>query len=314
MESSATYLFRQVQRLLEVPKVGCYMGELALTITLPAILNSQTTLYYFRRLQCHDCVELKKEVKDINQKLKEDKAKFQKQVDELSEKMSRMCEMQTEAMKEAKQMMAEIRYVKHIMLCQYLTRQNIIIAGGEHDEAINSVEILSWPEKTWTLQTPMLGCRCGASTVVFEGDVYVTGGFDENDTTVDTIETSTCDEPLQWNISAVKLPVICRRHATVMYKDGMILSGGQTKSDETSDQIYEISMVPPYSTKVLTAMPEPLYDHTMELFEDKLFIFGGYENGPHDTVMMYNLTTEDWVMMTALPSLVEILSRILSGS
>ena len=269
------------------------------------------------RKMTEDHVDLQKQVDDGNAKLQKQandhNAKLQKQVDELSEKMSRMCEMQTEAMKEARQVMAEIKYIKQMMQCQQLTRGNTIIAGGDLNGSINSVEILTWPQKIWTLQNPMLTCRNNASAVVYQGNVYITGGYDQDNST-DTMEIGACGElPLQWNISPVKLPEVCQGHATVMYEDSLILSGGKIVADsEVSDKIYEISMVPPYSTKVLTTMPESRYDHTMELFEDKLFIFGGYDGGyAKDTVMMYNLVTKEWKMMTPLPFAVDEMATVL---
>ena len=271
--------------------------------------------HYFRRLQCHDCVELKKEVKDINEKMNQDNdkmtqdnAKLQKQVDELSEKMSRMCEMQTEVLMKVTQMMTEVKQLKEMSPGQQLVRRSIIIAGGYNGKAlINSVEIFSWPQKTWTLLNPMSTCRSRASAVTYQGEVMISGGHDGEKST-NTMETSSCDKSVEWKISPVKLPEVCWRHAAVMYKDSLILSGGKIGS---SNKIYEISMVPPYSTKVLTTMPEPRYDHTMELFEDKLFIIGGYAEGACDTVMVYNLVTKEWKMMTPLPYKVDEMATVL---
>ena len=251
-----------------------------------------------------DNAKLQKQVNDHNTKL-------QKQVDELSEKMSRMCEMQTEVMMKVTQMMTEVKQLKHMIPGQQLVRKSIIIAGGHNGKVLNSVEIFSWPQKTWTLLNPMLTCRSRASAVTYQGEVIISGGSDGKKCT-DTMETSSCDASVEWKISPVKLPQLCRAHAAVMYKDSLILSGGELGiGSKTSDKIYEISMVPPYSTKILTTMPEPRYDHTMELFEDKLYIIGGYGGGVKDTVMMYNLVSKEWKMMTPLPFAVDEMATVL---
>ncbi len=258
-------------------------------------------------MQCHDCVELKKEVKDINEKITQDNAKQQKQVDELSEKMSRMCEMQTEVLMQVTQMMTEVKQLKEMIPGQQPVRQSIIIAGGHNGKAINSVEIFNWPQKTWTLLNPMSTCRSQASAVTYQGEVIISGG------NTNTMETSSCEMSVEWKISPVKLPEVCSRHAAVMCKDSLILSGGKIGSgDKASNKIYEISMVPPYSTKVLITMPQPRFDHTMELFEDKLFIIGGCAgDDAHDTVMVYNLVTKEWKMMTHLPYKVDEMATVL---
>ena len=257
-----------------------------------------------------DNAKLQKQVDELSEKLTEDNAKLQKQVDELSEKMSRMCEMQTEVMMKVTQMMTEVKQLKHMIPGQQLVRKSIIIAGGENENAIKSVEIFSWENKTWTLLNPMSTCRSRASAVTYQGEVIISGGGDGDEST-DTMETSSCDASVEWKISPVKLPQLCRGHAAVMYKDSLILSGGVGR--EISDKIYEISMVPPYSTKILTTMPELRFDHTMELFEDKLFIIGGYSGSPnvHDTVMMFNLVTKEWKMMTPLPFAVDEMATVL---
>ena len=242
----------------------------------------------------------------------EDNAKLQKQVDELSEKMSRMCDMQTEVMMKVTQMMTEVKQLKQMIPGQQLIRKSIIIAGGHNGKAhINSVEIFSWENKTWTLLNPMSTCRSRASAVTYQGEVIISGGNDGDEST-DTMETSSCDASVEWKISPVKLPQLCRAHAAVMYKDSLIVSGGELGSgSKTSDKIYEISMVPPYSTKILTTMPEPRFDHTMELFENKLFIIGGDYGGKKDSVMMFNLVTKEWKMITPLPFAVDEMATVL---
>jgi hypothetical protein len=269
-----------------------------------------------------DNAKLQKQVDELSEKMTVDNAKLQKQindqntklqkqVDDLSEKMSRMCEMQTEVMMKVTQMMTEVKQLKATEPGQQLVRKSIIIAGGKNKNAINSVEIFSWEHKTWTLLNPMSTCRTRVSAVTYQGEVIISGGNDGKKFT-DTMETSSCDASVEWKISPVKLPQLCRGHAAVMYKDSLILSGGDLGiGEETSDKIYEISMVPPYSTNILTTMPEPRYDHTMELFEDKLFIIGGFYKGVHDSVMMFNLLTKEWKMMTPLHFAVDEMATVL---
>ena len=267
--------------------------------------------------------KLQKQVDDLREQMAEDNANLQKQldghntklqaqVDDLGKKMSKMCEMQTEMMTKVTQMMTGMKQLKEMSPGQHLGRKNIIIAGGHNGKAnINSVEIFSWSQKTWTLIKPMSTAHTYASAVTYKGEVLISGGHDGGKST-DTIETSSCDQPAEWKISHVKLPDVRIRHATVVYKDSLILSGGSAGfGGEVSDKIYEVSMAPPYTTKVLTTMPEPRYDHTIELFKDKLFIFGGYHGGAKDTVMMYDLVSKEWKMMKPLPFPVAEMASVL---
>jgi hypothetical protein len=265
-----------------------------------------------------DNAKLQKQVDDLSKKVTEENTQIQKQVDnlskqvdDLSEKMNKVCEMQTDVMMKVTQMMTEVKQLREMIPSQQLNRRSIIIAGGSNGKAINSVEMFSWSEKTWTLLKPMSRCRSRASAVTYKGEVITAGGNDGRKAT-DTMETSSCDESMEWKISPVKLPEVCCRHAAVMYGDSLILSGGKVCSGgKAGDKVYEISMIPPYSSKVLTTMPKPIYDYTMELFEDKLFIFGGYNGGACNTVMMYNLVTKEWKMMTPLPYAVDEMATVL---
>jgi phage host-nuclease inhibitor protein Gam len=263
--------------------------------------------------------KMQKQVDDLSKKVSEENTQIQKQVDnlskqvdDLSEKMNKVCEMQTDVMMKVTQMMTEVKQLREMIPSQQLSRRSIIIAGGEKSKAINSVEMFSWPERTWTLLKPMSRCRSRASAVTYKGEVITAGGSDGTKAT-DTMETSSCDEFVEWKISPAKLPGVCWKNAAVMHGDSLILSGGVVGSGgKASDKVYEISMIPPYSSKVLTTMPKPRCDHTMELFEDKLFIFGGYSGRDAcNTVMMYNLITKEWKMMTPLPDAVDEMATVL---
>ena len=246
--------------------------------------------------------KIQEQIDDFSSKMTENNIKLQKQVDDVSEKISKMCEIQTEMMIKVTQIMTEGKQLKQIIPSQQLVRKNIVIAGGRNPKVINSVEVFSWSHKTWTLIKPLSTCRSYASAVTYKDEVIISGGNDGRKST-DTIETSSCDQSAEWKISPVKIPEVCSRHATVIYKDSLLLSGGKIGSRSAiSNKIYEISMVPPYPSKILTTMPKARYDHTMELFEDKLFIFGGFfDDGDCNTVMMFNLVTKQWKMMTPLP-------------
>ena len=254
----------------------------------------------------------KKMTEEFQKQLEDHNTKLQAQVDDLGKKMSKMCEIQTEMMTKVTLMMTEMKQLKEMSPGQHLGRKNIIIAGGHNGKVnFNSVEIFSWSQKTWTLIKPMSKAHTFASAVTYKGEVLISGGDDGKKYT-DTIETSSCDQSAEWKISHVKLPEVRIKHAAVIYKDSLILSGGRASiRGEASDKIYEVSMVPPYTTKVLTTMPAPRYDHTMELFEDKLFIFGGFHGVAKDTVMMYDLVTKEWKMMKPLPFPVDEMASVL---
>ncbi len=57
-----------------------------------------------------------------------------------------------------------------------------------------------------------------------------------------------------------------------------MVTGGHD-GNAVSDCIHEVQLVPPYTVKTLSRMPEPRQDHCMEIFDDSLLIVGGRTTG-----------------------------------
>jgi len=100
--------------------------------------------------------------------------------------------------------------------------------------------------------------------------------------------TSTC---------AVYLFLECSSHKVESYKDKFFVSGGavQTmpgKPIQHSDPIYEVKLVPPYSS-MLATLPQPRCDHGMEIFDDKLFVIGGSNGAVTSSVVRYELAKRE---------------------
>jgi hypothetical protein len=60
----------------------------------------------------------------------------------------------------------------------------------------------------------------------------------------------------------------------VCQKNSAILTGGFCDGKNVSDGIYEISLDPPYNSKLLTQMPEPRYRHGCEIVNNQVMVEG----------------------------------------
>ena len=85
--------------------------------------------------------------------------------------------------------------------------------------------------------------------------------------------------PTEWQKFAVNLPIPVWSHMCVVYRNRLLIFGGETNGKEGGkevlDTIYELLLVPPYSSKMLCHMKNKRVMHAVELFDDKVLIAGG---------------------------------------
>jgi N-acetylneuraminic acid mutarotase len=91
----------------------------------------------------------------------------------------------------------------------------------------------------------------------------------------------------------------------VCHKNSAILTGGFCDGENVSDGIYEISLDPPYKSKLLTQMPEPRYRHGCEIVNNQVMVAGGmtstYFKVSTNTVYAYDLNNNERKTLPPLP-------------
>ena len=168
------------------------------------------------------------------------------------------------------------RNVRNAPSCE---RENIIVVGGYRN---NSVEMFNWRERTLSPLQSMPKTRHGATSFVYSNQVVIAGGYCfESGYFDDMIKMNVDPHPdlsTHWSERPVKLPTKMARHSSGMYNDKLMVTGGYD-GNATSNKIHEVPVVPPYSVKTLSRMPEPRRDHCTEIFDDSLLILGGRTTG-----------------------------------
>ena len=161
--------------------------------------------------------------------------------------------------------------------------------------------------------------RTGSASCVYNGDVIVTGGFD-GQTGTDLIEILKMNQPpLRWTMFDGKLPAKLSVHDVTVYQDKLYIIGGYNWSEhKTSDAIYELSLAPPYTVKLLARMPQPRSNHGAEIVNGKLFILGGTTTGwPRDgtdSVVVYDFIKNEIKPCPSLPEPVSGMSTVAWGN
>jgi hypothetical protein len=198
------------------------------------------------------------------------------------------------------------------------------VAGGydKEDEPLNSAEILDKTTNSWIELKPMNKSRADASSVVYNGQVLVTGGTSDDSNILSSIEQfSRNPNPLVppcWSNFAVNLPRSLRGHRSVLYNDRMFVIGGfDVEKKKYSDIIYEIQLRFPFTTKVLAKLPSPrlMEGCGVVLSNDKILIFGGGKSWDKATakVTMYDITKNEFQELAPLPSAVWNMATVKFG-
>ena len=187
-----------------------------------------------------------------------------------------------------------------------------LVAGGcgKDGKPLSSGEVFDKTSNSWIPLKPMKTCRAKSSSVVYNGQVFVTGGTSDGKNILSSIEKFSSNinplVPPCWSYFPVNLPRALKGHYTVVYHDRMLVIGGYNEENKTcSDLIYEVQLQFPFNVKVLAKLPsKPLQGCGVVLVNDKILIFGGH-NGNYwigsANVTMYDITKNEVKELAPLP-------------
>ena len=250
--------------------------------------------------------EMNGEIKGMDNKMERKIGKMAAVVDEVKGLMIQMFE-KLRFFENANQISSTVNYASNLLM------EDILVAGGWDTDKneLKSVEIFSWKKNVWERVSSMNVGRVGATSFVYENQVFVAGGCDGP-----VIEVVNLNElPLQWEISEATLPFSCSRLRSVVYQNRAVLFCVCADSDCCT----ELCLTAPYTSKQLCEMPEPHQDYTVVVFEQKVLIFGGetYLDDFYadflDDVLEFDLTTKKFKVMPSLPSPAKLMAGVRWG-
>ena len=243
----------------------------------------------------HGCV-LRRDVDEMKKDLAEMKVTQHEMMNEMREGMQRI----TIAIEKLEKSSQNVANVVNSM------NSDMVVIGGldPKDKALSSVERFNLFNQTWKPLAELKIGRFGAAAVASAKQILVCGGFisGSSDDATDSIEVLDLSvHPPTWEEFAVNLPIKVADHQCVVYGNRLLIIGGQkTKKERNSDVIYELLLVPPYSSKLLCHMKKKRIYHGVELFDDKVLIAGGQGTG--NDVEIFDITRNECVEMPPLPS------------
>ena len=214
--------------------------------------------------------DAKKDLADTKKDLAELKATQHEMMSEMREGMQRI----TIAIEKLEKSSRNVADVVNVI------NADIVLIGGMDatKKAISSVERFNFLNQTRTQLAELKTARLWHAAVVFENQILVCGGTTcvGNLNCIDSIEILDLnDNPPTWHKFAVNLPVKVAGHRCVVYGNRLLIIGGKTEGGNVLDTIYELLLVPPYSSKLLCHMKKKRVYHGAELLDDKVLIAGG---------------------------------------
>ena len=293
------------------------------------LLHHETAVCEQRRVVCHSCDDIRREMDTVkvclgamNEKLDKTEKNLKEAVENVVEKVGlvqQQLNKQEESISlfeaETKKSLNEITTLLKTVIPQTASTEDgkkgiaeanevdeepkFIIAGGRNEKGeLKSVEMFSLLTRTWTPLQPMRESRVGASSAVYNHDFIVCGG--EGKTSMEKLSLNDVQHGRSktWEDVPVELTVPLDGHRCVIYNGRVILIGGYG-NDSFFASITEISLVPPCTSKLLATMPNSTYLHGVAIFGDKIMIVGGVGNGGN--VLEYDITRNAFRRMASLP-------------
>ncbi|XP_028411893.1 kelch-like ECH-associated protein 1 [Dendronephthya gigantea] len=188
-------------------------------------------------------------------------------------------------------------------------KPRIIVAGGYNGGSLNSVEMFSYSNGKWLPLQPMKQPRRLAPSVVYNNQMLVSGGF-SNRKAVKSMEKLSLkyvhvNESIFWEDDPAELHRPLYGHSSVMYNGRLIVIGGYDGTAFTPANITEITLVPPYTSKVLATLPESRWQHGAILFGNTIAILGGrkvWEGSSNlESVLSYDIVKNECRHLAPLP-------------
>ena len=309
------------------------------------LLHHETAVCELRRVKCHSCNDMKREMDTTKVKLAAMLLSSKAEVKAVEENVIAKVELvqqqlnkQEENIRQLRADNADIKKSLSAVMKQLerMTQQiiqvqaekmkkgiaeavsgmerepKVVIAGGFNEKGyLNSVEMFSLTNGTWTPLKQMKECRRGASAVVYNDHIFVTGGCASFINYLKSIEKLSLnavqvDISTPWENVLVRLPGPLSNHCSVVYNGQLIVIGGyDAHKYEYSNSIIEISLAPPHTCKLVSIMSQKRGSYGVAIFGDKILIVGGTETGSDNSAMrsviMYDIIKKECQELAPLP-------------
>jgi hypothetical protein len=278
--------------------VKCSNEECQLVVDKRELIHHESTICEYRKVKCHNCVKIEQDIEVMKAKIEGMKEKIEglaskEDVKALIEVLMVQMFEKLRFLENTIQISSAINHASNLM-------EDILVAGGwdrdEHD--LKSVERFSWKKNVWERVSSMNVGRKGATSFVYENQLFVAGGCDSH-----VIEVLNLNEAvegvLDWSESMAKMPYHCKNSRSVVYQNRAVLFCACRKTSNCA----ELCLTAPFTFKLLLQIPElEMERYTVVAFEHKVLILGGKSGSELlDSVFEVDVSTNEIKAMPSLP-------------
>jgi hypothetical protein len=286
--------------------VECSNEECGMVINKRELIHHESTVCEYRKVKCHSCQKLEQDMEEMKEDMEEMKKKMasKEDIDQVKVLVVQMFE-KLRFLENTIQISSAINHASNALM------QDILVAGGldKDGKRLKSVERFSWKNNAWERVSSMNNSRRGATSFVYENQVFVAGGCLSG-----VIEVLHLNEnQLEWGEFAATLPYCCMRLLSVIFQNRVIFFC--TRYTDPLDSCVELCLTEPYTCKELCSMPELARErYRVVAFEHKVLIFGGISTFKTLVeVLEFDLTTNTFQAMPPLPCALEEMATVRWG-
>ncbi len=340
--------------------VVCSNEGCQLEVNKQDLLHHETSVCELRRVQCHSCNDIRREIDTVkvnlaamNEKLDRNEknvkavernviANVVAKVEQVQEQLNKQDESNRRleaANVEIKESLNEIKkqlermtqQTSHEIQTEQLKKgiaeadgmdrePKVVVAGGRDPIGLNSVEMFSLENRTWTSLQSMNRRRYGIASVVYNNHLFVMGGWCLGTEKL-SLNAVHVDQSIPWeNVELPRRPRWFGVHCCVVYNGQLVEIGGYDPDNGgCSDSITEISLAPPYTSKLLGTLAQRRGYHGVAIFGDKIVIVGGLDLESRGSVVlrsvvMYDITKNECQELAPLPYPVQKMAIVKWGN
>ena len=238
--------------------VKCSNEQCNMLVNKREIIYHESTMCEYRKVKCHNCVKIQQEMEGMKKQMEAMDKDVKVMMVHMFEKLR--------FLENTIQISSAVNHASNAFMA------DIFVAGGwdEDGNIVKSVERFSWEKNVWEKVPSVNFCRKGATSFVYEYQLFVAGGCDHY--LNDVLDLNEDPHQYQWVACMAIMPFCCKRTRSVVYQDRAILFC----ACKTHDCCAELSLTAPYECKQLRKLPEPArINYTVVAFEQKVLIFGG---------------------------------------
>ena len=245
--------------------------------------------------------QLMNKLAESNRHLEADNVEVKNSLNEITKQLQRMTQQTSHEVQTEQE-----RAKKRIAEADGMEREpKIVVAGGQNIQgSLNSVEMFSLSNGAWTPLQQTKELRYSAFSVVYNNQILVIGGCLMKSMEKLLMNAVHVDQSITWEDVPAELPL--HGHCAVVHNGRLIVVGGYDSDKRTvSGDIIEVSLVPPYTSNVLAAMPQTRWYHGAVLFGCEIVTLGGRKNVSYHTnlktVLLYDITKNECKELAPLP-------------